>query len=181
MPKDTIRIGKFDAARRQLRTAITLWFTGSDPVAVHTLAFAAYEILHHLSEKRDPTRRDLLFDTATVKDEYLKDWNQFVRKEANFFKHADRDGDSVIEFNPKITEYFILFAIAARELCGESGTDEESTFSWWLSVNRPEILSDKGSELLAKQMPVDSLKHIRATPKHEFFELCMKGFRAARR
>jgi 5-methylthioribose kinase len=177
MAKDTIRISKLEAARRQLRTAITLWFTGGEPVAVHTLAFAAYEILHHLSEKRDPTRRDLLFDTATVKDEYRKEWNQLVRKEANFFKHADRDGDSIIEFNPQITEYFILFAIAARELCGEARTDEESIFSWWLRVNRSEMLSDKGSELLAKQMPIDSLKHIQATPKHDFFERCLKAFR----
>ncbi|MGY2811933.1 hypothetical protein [Bradyrhizobium sp. USDA 4506] len=119
MAKDTIRIIKLDEARRQLRTAITLWFNGGDPVAIHTLAFGAYEILHHLSEKRDPSRRDLIFGTLTVRDQFRRDWNQRVRKEANFFKHADRDGDSVIEFNPAFTEHFILFAIVARRLCGE--------------------------------------------------------------
>jgi hypothetical protein len=178
MSKHTIRIGKLEAARRQLRTAIKLWFTDGDPVVVHTLAFAAYEILHHLSEKRDPTRRDLLFDTATIKDEYRKEWNQFIRKEANFFKHADRDGDSVIDFNPRITEYFILFAIAGRQICGESGTDEESVFCWWIRINRPDILSDQGSQLLAKNLPVNGLKYIRETPKHEFFELSLKALRS---
>jgi hypothetical protein len=41
-----ITISKFDAARRQLNTAITLWFADGDPVAIHTLAYAAYEIIH---------------------------------------------------------------------------------------------------------------------------------------
>jgi hypothetical protein len=94
-----IRVSKLDAACRQLRTAITLWFTGGDPIAIHTLAFAAYEVLHHLSKKRDPFRRDLIFDTDHIKVEHLGDWNKLIRRHANFFKHADRDGDSVIEFD----------------------------------------------------------------------------------
>ena len=178
MAQNTIRIGKLEAARRQLRTAIKLWFRGGDPVATHTLAFAAYEILHHLSEKRDPNRRDLLFDTATIKDEYRKNWNQHVRKEANFFKHADQDGDSVIEFNPQVTEFFIVFAIAARELCGEAGTEEESVFSWWLRIHRPNLFSDEGAKLLAERMPVDGLDQIRMADKHEFFEQGLKAVRA---
>ena len=32
-----IRIGKLDAARRQLQAAITLWFNDGDPVAIHYL------------------------------------------------------------------------------------------------------------------------------------------------
>ena len=63
---ETIRISKLEAARRQLRTAITLWFTGGDPVAIHSLAFAAYEILHAISEKRDPNRIDLIFDSVWI-------------------------------------------------------------------------------------------------------------------
>jgi hypothetical protein len=178
MANNTIRIGKCEAGKQQLRTAIKLWFKGGDPVSAHALAFAAYEIFHFLSEKRDPTRRDLLFDTATIKDEFRKDWNQLVRKEANFFKHADRDGDAVIEFDPAITEHFILFAIGGRELCGEASSDEERAFIWWIHVNRPERLTNKGADFLAKNMPVDSLKHIRDTPKHEFFDRYMKGVRA---
>ncbi|MGI8569030.1 MAG: hypothetical protein ACR2KT_08130 [Methylocella sp.] len=73
-----VRIGKLDAARRQLRTAITLWFNDGDPVSVHTLAYAAYEVIHAISEKRDPTRRDLLFDSRLIKDEFRGEWNATV-------------------------------------------------------------------------------------------------------
>ena len=174
-----IRIGKLEAARR--RTAIRLWFAEDDLISAHTLAFAAYEVLHYLSQKRDPYRRDLLFDTDWVKDEYRKNWLQLVKKEANFFKHADRDGDSVIEFDPRITEYFILFAMAARESCGEAISEEELVFNWWARIHRVELLSDKGLKLLEKQLPINDLNHIKAAPKREFFERVLRGIRAARR
>jgi hypothetical protein len=110
MDGSTIRIGKVDAARRQLRTAITLWFNDGDPVSVHTLAFAAYEVIHAISEKRDPYRRDLLFDSFNIKDEYRREWNAHIRSNANFFKHADRDGEAVIDFKPSISELFFLLS-----------------------------------------------------------------------
>jgi len=112
----TITIGKLEAAQRQLRTAITLWFDDGDAVSVHTLAFAAYEIFHAVSEHRDPYRRDLLFDTLLIKDEFRRDWNKLVRREANFFKHGDRDAEAVIDFDPDLSEWFILYAIVARQL-----------------------------------------------------------------
>jgi hypothetical protein len=48
----SLRLTKLDVARRQLQTAITLWFTDGDPVSIHTLAFAAYEIIHVISKKQ---------------------------------------------------------------------------------------------------------------------------------
>ncbi|GMO43879.1 hypothetical protein [Bradyrhizobium sp. TM233] len=170
MAKDTIRVSKLDAARRQLRTAISLWFNGGDPVAIHTLAFASYEVLHYISEKRDPYRRDLIFDTFTVKDEYRRYWNQKVRKEANFFKHADRDGDSVIEFNTSLSEYFIFFAILARSLCGETESDEESAFLRWMHINRPDLLLEQGKVSITNSLKAEDIEWIRTRPRSEFFD-----------
>ena len=109
-----IKLGKVDVARRQLQTAITLWFTEGDPVSVHTLVFAAYEVFHFVSKSRNPNRRDLLFDTR-VKDKYRKEWLGIIKKSAHFFKHANRDPDGVLDFHPEMNEGFILFAIAAHE------------------------------------------------------------------
>src|SRR5438045_2665233 len=94
---EPIRISKLDAARRQLQTAISLWFNDGDPVAIHTLAAAAYEIIHAVSATRDPNRRDLLFDSLVVKDEYRREANAWFRGPANFFKHADRDPNDITE------------------------------------------------------------------------------------
>jgi hypothetical protein len=65
-PDLMIRLGKVDVARRQPQTAITLWFTEGDPVSVHTLVFAAYEVFHFVSKSRNPNRRDLLFHTGSM-------------------------------------------------------------------------------------------------------------------
>ena len=47
-----ILISMLDAARRQLDTAIELWFRDSDPVSIHTLISVAYEILHDVNRAR---------------------------------------------------------------------------------------------------------------------------------
>lgn len=39
-------------AKRQLHTAITLWFADKDQVSVHTLACAAYQIVHDINRNK---------------------------------------------------------------------------------------------------------------------------------
>jgi hypothetical protein len=64
-------------------------------------------------------RRDLLFDTDHIKDEYRSDWNKLIKRHAYFFKHADRDGDSVIDFDPDMNEWYTraLFGVARPPSC----------------------------------------------------------------
>ena len=40
-----IKVNKLEAARRQIGTAIELWFSGGDPISIHTLIGAASQIL----------------------------------------------------------------------------------------------------------------------------------------
>jgi hypothetical protein len=172
MAKDTIRISKCDAAKRQLRTAITIWFSNGDPVAVHTLAFAAYEVLHAICLKRDPNRNPvLLFDCPLIEEERRREWNQLMRKEANFFKHADRDGDSVIEFKPEVSLFFIFFAIVARDDCGEPDSEEESAFIVWLRINRPKMFSEEGRKYFKHRSKGHNVAQLRALTKSQFFRL----------
>jgi hypothetical protein len=168
MISSTITLSKLEAASRQLRTAITLWFDESDPVSVHALAFAAYEIFHTVSEHRDPYRRDLLFDSLWIKDEFRSDWNKHIRREANFFKHGDRDPEGSIDFNPDLTEWFILFATYARALCREPQSEEETLFTWWFQLNRPDVLTEEGRRFIGDRIPVDKLENIRTLSKREF-------------
>jgi hypothetical protein len=56
-----ITVTKLDAAKRQLRTALRLWFDDGDPVSIHTLLAAAHEIIHTLYRRKG--LRDLLFDS----------------------------------------------------------------------------------------------------------------------
>jgi hypothetical protein len=47
------QINKLEAARRQLAIAIRLFFDKSDPIAIHTLAAAAYQIFYDLSKEKE--------------------------------------------------------------------------------------------------------------------------------
>ena len=162
-------IGKLDAARRQLSTAIREWFCGGDSVVIHTLACAAYEIIHDLSLQRNPNRHDLLFDADYIKDEHRKEWKDLLRKPANFFKHADRDGDAVIEFNPRQSDGFILFSILGVSLCGERNNTVKSAWLMWLQIQEPKYLTEKGRKFFTDNIPVDSLHYARSMSRDEFF------------
>jgi hypothetical protein len=171
MSDSIITLSKPEAGSRQLRTAITLWFDEGDPVSTHALAFAAYEIFHAVSLHRDPYRRDLLFDTDWIKDEFRRDWNKHIRREANFFKHGDRDPEETIEFNPDLTEWFILFATYARSLCREPQSEEETLFTWWFQINRPDKLTEHGRKFVADRIPVNELENFRRFRRRQFREV----------
>jgi hypothetical protein len=171
----TVRVSKLNAAQRQLRTAIALWFENGDPVSVHTLAFAAYEIFHSVSEHRDPYRRDLIFDTFHIKDEYRKEWLALVKKEANFFKHGDRDPEAVIDLDPEFSEQFILWSILARQLCGEGPSEEESTFMWWFMFHRTHMLTEQGRKGFTDRLSVEHIEQIRLLPRNKFREAFHKA------
>ena len=74
---DTIVVTKIEAARRQLRSAIELWFADADPVSIHTLSAASYQIIHDLNRKNNGS--DLLLDTIVIKDEYRREFVNEIR------------------------------------------------------------------------------------------------------
>jgi hypothetical protein len=164
-----IRVDKLDAAVRQLRTAITLWFCDGDPVAVHALAYASYEVIHTVSKKRNPGRRDLLFDSLMIKEEQRSEFNISLKKAAYFFKHADRNPDAELEFDPGLSDSFILYSICGREQCGAPQSDEESTFLWYLEIHHPEFVA-KGRKPFTDVLPVEGVELIRGLSRRKFFE-----------
>ena len=72
-------ITKFDAMRRQLDAALTLWFANGDPVAIHTIVSASHEIIHRLFTAKG--LKHLLLDTPMVKPQYRKLWEPVTRED----------------------------------------------------------------------------------------------------
>jgi hypothetical protein len=109
--KPTIKITKLDAARRQLRTAINLWFEEGDPVSIHALVYSAHEIIHRLYRNQGGT--ELMFDSSFIKDEHRGEFGKLIKEDANFFKHAERDAapDETRDFNPLANILFLSMAV----------------------------------------------------------------------
>jgi len=95
-----IVINKLDSARRQLITAIRIYFTNGDEVSTHTLTAAAFEILDDLDKHGANTGS--IFDHAEqyIKPEYVEEFRKLRPRAQNFFKHADRDPEDSFTFYP---------------------------------------------------------------------------------
>ena len=90
-----MKLTKIDVAEAQLRAAICMFFEDAHPVAVHTLACAAREILTNLGHKLElNTYLDQLaywqdMDVAKVREKAVRF--------CNFMKHADRDPTVILD------------------------------------------------------------------------------------
>lgn len=104
-----VKIDKVEAARRHLIAGVELFFDRRDPIVVHTVAFAAYQILSDLCAHRKVTREiedsDVLKNLG-VHQEFLRAF----RKLHNFFKHADKDPDGFVKFFPNSNYVVLLLA-----------------------------------------------------------------------
>ena len=137
-----IKISKLDAARRQLLTAIRLYFNHGDIVSTHTLAAAAFKITCNICDK-DPSLSDSLTDwvEALVKPENKKEFWKKYHETSNFFKHADHDPDSAHEFYPEQTENILFHAVYQyRNLTGE-WSPEIRLFSTWYMIRHPDAFN----------------------------------------
>lgn len=162
-----VPVKKLDAAREQLQTAIRLWFSDVDTISTHTLACAAHQIIHDINTKRKG--RDLLLDTLVIKDEYRNNWIKLVKRDMNFFKHADKDPDGSIEFHPQLTFLFILMSVLGLEVLGEKLTPKESVFTYWNYFHKPQWLTENGRQLMAK-FTAQQLDELRTISKPMFYE-----------
>jgi hypothetical protein len=105
-----MKISKLDAAKRQLETAVRLYFSEADPVSIHTLSAAAHSLLSDVNKSRAgvPMLTESLLQN--VRRDKVDEAKRRLSAAANFFKHADRDPEEVHAFNPAQTEILLFDA-----------------------------------------------------------------------
>lgn len=169
MAGPTIKIAKIDAARRQLQCAIELWFNEGDIVSIHTLAFAAHQIIHDLNVIKK-TGADSILSGDRIKPEYRKMVLDAFKKHGNFFKHADKDPDEIAEFKSELPIAFILSALSGLQGLGLSHTYVEDAFFVWHMIHNPDWFTEDLVNLLKKQVPINGLEQIKSLSKGEFLK-----------
>ena len=173
----TITVTKLDAARREIKTAIRLWFADEDPVAIHLLAYSSHEIVHRLY--RDRGHSDLLFDAKNIKEQYRDRFSIALKKAANFFKHAKQGKedkpDATIEFDPKLNEIFLYLSVYGLRKMGEPPTFEDFALYAYIATQNPGWIPEAA---LKKHFDDKSLKAflgLKGVPKKEFFQALKDG------
>lgn len=133
-------INKLDAAQRQLESAIFLYFYDQDPVSIHTLTAASYNILRDICKKLGlpPVLiKGLLLDY--VREEKKKDFIHLLNEAENFFKHADQDHNGIIKFNPGQTELLLYDACSKYHEITHRIIPRLYLFQIWYMVNHVEL------------------------------------------
>ncbi len=164
-PGVDLQITKLDAAQRQLRTAIRLWFHDGDPVSTHTLLAAAHEIIHRLYRNKGLV--NLIFDSDLILDERRSDFAKIMKAAPNFFKHANNDSDQILSFNPEVNDLLPTFLIQALSDMGYQLEFEETAFIHWQLIHQPSLFNSGG-----KHVPPDVAAQLARLDKSEFLKTC---------
>lgn len=132
-----LKVSKLEAARRQLESAIAFYFNEGDPVSTHTLATAALEILRDLNKHRGGSK--MLYDLDAVEPQHREIVLKKFREAQNFFKHADKDPEGVVHFNPEQTVFFIFEAVETYRKLSAENPPLLRVFSLWFRTSWPEV------------------------------------------
>jgi len=140
MPKHK-QIKKLEAAERQLKEAITLFFEERDPVAIHTLAHAAHEILYQVGKN---TRRaiPIFYKPSWLSEEARSKWAEYFKTHYNFFKHAGRREEETIIFNLDLNELVLFDCVSVCSQLGCAACPEMGTFAQWIFTKHPDWIKD---------------------------------------
>jgi hypothetical protein len=152
-----IQISKIEGARRQILTAIRLYFNDSDIVSVHTLATAAYAITKDICDGSESNPDSMLkMIEKTIKPEYretaMKRLRNKMSETANFLKHAERDPNAMHDLKTEQTEVMLLLAVEQYKALTQDFCPEIRVFYWWFVINHPDSIDNVDSSLLISEV-----------------------------
>ena len=136
MPAE-LHLSKLDVALRQLETAITLYFHYADPISIHTLTAAAYNVLRNIKTHRG-VDFTMLKDAEQVYPHMRDKFRSVLNEAENFFKHADRDPDDTISFAPDLSD---ILLIEACEIYGRLTGERRpilTLYIAWFCIRNPQ-------------------------------------------
>jgi hypothetical protein len=157
---------KIAAARRQIDTAIWLWFNDGDIVSIHTLADAAFGILDQLYQKRNWGRPMPLDDDPKLSTPERQKWRDKVREAGTFGKHARHDHDKSYRYSSDFVQAYLAFAITEHARLENVGPGSlQTVFSMWFWLHFPQFV--ERAPMLPKGFNVEGSRKL---SRREFFE-----------
>ncbi|MDO8734758.1 MAG: hypothetical protein Q7K21_06335 [Elusimicrobiota bacterium] len=138
--KNQIKVGKLESAKRQLETAIILYFNDKDPISIHTLVCAAHEVIADITKKAGGN--SLILEGNMIKQEYKNDFRKMVRKAKNFFKHGDNDSNDTIVFNPDMNDTYLIDTCEGYQLLTGEINPYFVIYRAWFHYKYPNVLNN---------------------------------------
>jgi hypothetical protein len=134
-------VTKLEAADRQLRLAIRLFFERKDLIGVHALVAAALEIFRQVGRPRG-LKSFYEWVNERVRPEKRSEVLKLFREAQNFFKHSGKDARKELKFYYTYTPLYIFNAAhLAYKLTG-TRSPESNVFMTWFIFKNPGVLLD---------------------------------------
>jgi len=135
------RLTKLDIARRQLATAIDLFFASQDAISVFSLATNSWEVIDALCRKTGVESFSIQARENIPEGKDLK-VNYVNSPYRNFFKHADRDSEKTLDPLPDSQVEGVLF-LAVEDYIRLNGRSpvQFQVFQLWYLAKHPEKLA----------------------------------------
>jgi hypothetical protein len=130
-----IRVNKIQAAQRQVDAAIRMLFSDEDPIAIHTLVSAALGILRPLAE-RNPDCKIHKMTKDVIKPNKQKEFFAGITRAYNYFKHADRDPEDVLQGVQEEANDHLLFlaSLYYQGINGDWTKEMQAFIAWYASI-----------------------------------------------
>jgi hypothetical protein len=164
-----LKLSKIDAARRQIESAIWLWFVDADIVSVHTLAAAAHSLLLDLAEHRGVT--PLPQTTGYFTRPREKATKRTLRDAEAFFR--DAKSAETYACDEVLIELRLFDAVMAYAnlFDHEAGSALMSTFVVRFGVERPDLFAPGVFPLLEKNVDHSfNIERLQKLSKLEFLQ-----------
>jgi hypothetical protein len=160
-----LKVTKKEAVLAHLETAIFLWFYDQSPIAIHTLTFAAMDVLRVLNKEKGG--RPMLLESLAdhIVPEYSPHIIQAIRDEANFLKHAGKDPEQVSHLTVANQPHHLLDSVLTYIRLGFPKSPVFGVFLAWTRISMPEFFLDRPK--VTTQSEIDAVLKL---GKRNFFE-----------
>lgn len=146
-----------------------LYFCNGDPVSIRALAEASLEVLSMISDKVKTEPSSLQkFINEVIPDDKKKEFMKALNKTKNFLKHADKDPEGVLDFNPSGSSFLMHEAIGIYENLSQELPTRFAAFRIWFRLNHPQIYKNSPSEEKIKNIQRTYSKYTRQQFLQEF-------------
>jgi len=162
-----VTVNKLDAARRQIDEAVRLLFENRDPVAIHTLAAAAFEILRDLCKKTDDSEVLRAFDEILRPGMEREFWGVF-KSASNFFKHANRDPQGTMTYGEEANDILLFLCCALFLDLEQPFTHEMRVLVAWTALFYPQYVKGPLKDAIRLHVDVGRLHQMSRVERLEF-------------
>lgn len=133
-----IALTKLEAAERQIRTAIDLYFLHGDLISVMTLAGAAEEICGNILKRQGKKNiLGVMYEEASKQGLAITEQEIYNRasKLRNAIKHATAQEEDNFYFDEEASVLMLVRAVVNFQLCGQPLPQELEKFIIWVRTN----------------------------------------------